>query len=158
MIILQKMIPFPHPTSPLSCLFLDCLASWRCSRCAKCWWPSRVLHPGDESRVCQRRAAQGRSLLSPPELTNKEGITPGHSPLSSLALMFSGKWGNGASPLALLVGDIFTMDVRLTGARSLAKPSGPSPPGINLQALLKFSFTSGSPGSGSGSIQQLGDF
>lgn len=39
---------FPTAPSLFSCL-LDSLASWWCSRCAKCWWLSRILHPGDES-------------------------------------------------------------------------------------------------------------
>ena len=52
---------FPTTPSLFSCLFLDGLASWWCSRCAKCWWLSRILHPGDESWACQRRTVQGRS-------------------------------------------------------------------------------------------------
>lgn len=82
---------FSHPSPTLFLLVLDCLASRGCSHCAKCWLPSRFLHPGDESWACQRRTSKGKSLLSSP--AHKEGIRPGHCQLYSLTLIFQGQWG-----------------------------------------------------------------
>ena len=89
---LKKMLLFPTAPSLFSCLFLDGLASWWCSRRAKCWWPSRILHPGDESWACQRRTVQGRSAHLEVRKT------------FSLTVITSGMWGiiDVAGPLALL--------------------------------------------------------
>lgn len=83
---------FATAPSLFSCLFLDGLASWWCSRRAKCWWPSRILHPGDKSWACQRRTVQGRSAHLEVRKT------------FSLTVITSGTWGiiDVAGPLAVL--------------------------------------------------------